>query len=403
MFRKKNFCKAPFVNIYVDAKGNVTPCCFNRKDVYGNIYNQHIDEIWNSKTAQKLRQLFKNKQFPENCKICKNAIESKNYYNSGLSVFSKFNAKKPIIQSIDLELSYKCNINCIMCYLHSDNYDLTPEQENLILLRLKPLFNNLKRAQFYGGEPLIIPIYYKIWNAIIESNPNCFILIQTNGTLINEEIKNLAKKGKFIFNVSLDAVSQELLSKIRRGSQLQIIINNLKIFKSLSRKQITLAITPMLQNWKEVPELIRFANKNGYQVFFNSLITPKKMALWYMSSKDLEEVIKHYKRNKPFIFNYASLVNYIKFKDFIKHIKSLYQNSLKRPNYNDDELEKYSELLYFKIKELLPKYQNYQKQILILKIKEYLYLHSYEEAIKYIKQMPNYELEKSIDSLLERE
>jgi len=48
MFRKKNFCKAPFVNIYVDAKGNVTPCCFNRKDIYGNIYNQDIDEIWNS-------------------------------------------------------------------------------------------------------------------------------------------------------------------------------------------------------------------------------------------------------------------------------------------------------------------------------------------------------------------
>ncbi|MGQ9846026.1 MAG: hypothetical protein ACUVQP_00805 [Bacteroidales bacterium] len=64
-----------------------------------------------------------------------------------------------------------------MCNLHSKEYELTNKQENIILDKINPLIVNLKKARFYGGEPLLIPIYKKIWNRIIETNPHCNILI----------------------------------------------------------------------------------------------------------------------------------------------------------------------------------------------------------------------------------
>ncbi len=402
-FFNKTFCKAPFVNIYIDEKGNVTPCCFNRKDIFGNIFQENIENIWHSPVAQKLRKLFYNNQFSDNCSICKKAIEAGNYYNSGLSTYSRFNIRKATIQSIDFELSYKCNLNCIMCYLHSDKYNLTSENENYILSQLNLLLKNIKRAQFYGGEPFVIPIYFKIWEKIIENNANCEILIQTNGTIINKEILNLSKKGKFIFNVSLDAVNEELLSIIRRGSKLQQIEENLQYLKMYSYKRITLAITPMMQNWKEIPKLVRYSNRNGFQVFFNNMIMPKKMALWYQKPEVLSDIIQYYESSKILTLNYVSLINKIRFKHYIKNLESLYYEALKRPNYKNYELIQYSELIYKKIIELLPQFADYSKQSFVLKIKEYLFLHNYEDIIKKIEQLSISELEKEISIILNSE
>jgi sulfatase maturation enzyme AslB (radical SAM superfamily) len=81
-----------------------------------------------------------------------------------------------------------------MCNLHSKDYSLSEEQENIILNKIKPLISQLKKVRFYGGEPLLIPIYRKIWKLIVESNPKCNILLQTNGMLLDEELISLTKK-----------------------------------------------------------------------------------------------------------------------------------------------------------------------------------------------------------------
>jgi radical SAM protein with 4Fe4S-binding SPASM domain len=65
MFTKKPICNAPFANLYIDGNGNVTPCCFNRDDVFGNIYHHSIEEIWNSVNAIKLRKSLSKKEFPK--------------------------------------------------------------------------------------------------------------------------------------------------------------------------------------------------------------------------------------------------------------------------------------------------------------------------------------------------
>ncbi|MGQ9846027.1 MAG: SPASM domain-containing protein [Bacteroidales bacterium] len=97
--------------MHIDANGNVTPCCFNRNDVFGNIYHDEIEKIWNSSNAKTIRETLLDHKFPKGCQACEKALQAKNYYNSGIFTYSKLNYKKLKIQAIDFELSYWCNLS----------------------------------------------------------------------------------------------------------------------------------------------------------------------------------------------------------------------------------------------------------------------------------------------------
>ncbi|NSW46306.1 MAG: radical SAM protein [Bacteroidales bacterium] len=403
MSLKKPICNAPFVNIYIDVDGNVTPCCFNRDDVLGNIFTENIENIWHSDKAQNVRKQLLNKQFPKGCYACEKALQSKNYYNSGIFTFSKLDYKAKHIQAIDFELSYWCNLSCIMCNLHSKKYSLTYEQENTIIDKIAPLIPHLKRTRFYGGEPLLIPIYRKIWKQIIEINPRCNILLQTNGMLLDDELIELSRKGNFTFNVSLDSLDSEVASKIRKGSQLDIVLNNIQKMKTLSKHDVSLAVTPMTLNWKEIPEIVKYANKNKLIVYFNTLIQPPKMALWYLHTKILANIYSIYSKKLLFPLNYYEFKNMLIFKHFVRSIKNFYILSLTRPNYSDKELEINRQKIFDALIKVLPDSGILNDPRLRKKIDEYLYLNKVEDGLWFIQNADLNLLENKLRELLNNE
>lgn len=362
IFRKKKLCNAPFANIYIDSRGNITPCCFNRTDVFGNIYEQKIEEIWNSTTAIHLRNEISAGNLPEGCKICKDSLNSGNYYNSGIVTFQHLKPNK-IIQSIDFELSYFCNFQCIMCYLNAKTYDLDNEQENLLINKLSPLFKQINYARFYGGEPLIIPIYKKIWKKIIAANTKCNILIQTNGSIVTQEIQKLAKQGNFTFNVSIDSLEVNNYQSIRINGNLDMVLKNLYLLKTLSKQTITIAITPITLNAYDIPELIKFCNKNNFHIFINYLIFPFKYSLNSLNKQNLSELLNYYKGVKFYPKSYTQLLNLIKWKQYLKQLQHRL-NIL--TDYDDNDLDSISNELY---NLYLNKY-NWLEQYPALKIKQ---------------------------------
>ena len=45
----KAFCVLPWIHMHVWPNGNVMPCCISDSDdVYGNVKNNTIKEVWNS-------------------------------------------------------------------------------------------------------------------------------------------------------------------------------------------------------------------------------------------------------------------------------------------------------------------------------------------------------------------
>lgn len=403
MLLKKPICNAPFANIYIDGKGNVTPCCFNRGNVFGNIYNDEIENIWNSSKAKAIRQTLLNHKFPIGCKICEKTLKSNNYYNSGISTYSKLNYKKLKIQAIDFELSYWCNLSCIMCNLHTKKYELTNEQENELLKKISPLIVHLKKVRFYGGEPMLVPIYKKIWKLIIETNPRCNILLQTNGMILEPELIKLATKGNFTFNVSLDSLNAEKANKIRKGSQLNLILKNIEQMKKITKNHISLAITPMTLNWEEIPDIVKFANKNSLQLFFNNLIQPQKLSLWALKAEELNKIRKTYLKKTYFPYTFIQFVNLIKFKGLINHIQSLENEALKRPNYSKNELEIHAQTVYNILLQKIPQLVNYNKINIIQKIKSLLYYRTIEEIILLIQNTPIESIENQLNKLYNQE
>jgi radical SAM protein with 4Fe4S-binding SPASM domain len=395
---KKNqpLCNAPFANMYIDGDGNITPCCFNRDDVLGNIYSDDLETIWKGETSLRIRKQLLQHKFPDGCHLCKKMLEQGNYYNSGIYTYQKLNYKKSDIQSIDFELSYFCNLSCIICNLHTKNYQLTTEQEALLLNKLKPLIPKLKKVRFYGGEPFIIPIYHKLWEAIIEINPACNILLQTNGMHLDEAFELLAGQGNFTINVSLDSLNAENLSNIRKGANLSLILKNISRFKKISKKPVSLTVTPMRMNRKEIPALVRFANKNRLQVFFNTLIQPKKYSLWTLPNDALLETLNYYSSFSIFPFSLNRFFNKIKYKHFVNQVKYEYKV---RPHYSENELKNNINEIISSITDKIQKQhmdENAVKQFLY----SYLQFHKKEDVLDFISSVSEDELIQKIQSLL---
>ena len=110
------------------------------------------------------------------------------------------------------------NLECIMCYgnfsssirKNREKLPSTPTvYDEKFLESLDPIIPDLKYVKFLGGEPFLINIYYEVWERIIECNPNCLIDVQTNGTILNDRVKDILERGNFRIGVSLDSLKKE--------------------------------------------------------------------------------------------------------------------------------------------------------------------------------------------------
>jgi MoaA/NifB/PqqE/SkfB family radical SAM enzyme len=315
----RHFCYAPYTSMFFSLHGKISPCyaTYNeRSDIYPNI---HLHESWFRGSFARIRDEHTHFRFNESCSFCFDLYKNK-AYGSLLQqkyehyAFSK--SKYPAI--IEFELSNRCNLECIMCDTNlsssirkKSNYeDQLPEIYNESFINeLREFIPYLKKAEFTGGDPFLIEIYYKIWDLIIEYNPKCDILITTNANTMNARIERLmAKTQKLHFNVSIDALNKEKYEKIRKNGHLETALKNIDIFNLYSKKHktsINLLVCPMTVNCYEIPELINFGNDKNIGVFFHTVVKPQELSLKYQTVEFLEKLIA-YLRNFRFLCKTAN-------------------------------------------------------------------------------------------------
>jgi radical SAM protein with 4Fe4S-binding SPASM domain len=76
---KENPCIWPWKSLFIDAAGNVLPCCvIADSDTlnFGNIFEKDIKEIWNNKEYQDFRKAHRDFDIPDVCKSCYKMGES---------------------------------------------------------------------------------------------------------------------------------------------------------------------------------------------------------------------------------------------------------------------------------------------------------------------------------------
>ncbi len=320
---KNPICRAPFANLYFSKNGDVLTCCFNREKPIGKYPDMSLNEIWNGKKIKDFQSQIKANALPKGCDICQNELERENFLSVTARRVDMLRIKRKYPTSLEFELDNTCNLECIMCEgIYSSLIRKNREKKTQIdslyhddfVDYITPFLKNAEIIRFGGGEPFLIDLYYKIWDQFFKLNSKGTIFVQTNGTVMNPRIIEYLKTGRFTLGVSVDSLDKTVFESIRKNADFDTVISNITeanrlIPHNTKFSRLLLSITLMRENWKDVPQVIKYAGEIGVQVGVNIVWTPKNHALFNLSSNELKEIFAYYKsielpKGENWIFKY---------------------------------------------------------------------------------------------------
>lgn len=307
-------CDAPFTSMYFDQFGNVLACCINTVRPMGAWPAQRIRDIWEGIAARQLRGALAEGDFSLGCHDCHSSISSGNH-GAVNSTFDEVVAstdpgwirdhpplddgRDPWPRLLEFSLSSRCNLRCTMCsgYFSSsirraDGLAPFPEvYGDAFVEELRPFLERATATKFYGGEPFLAPVNFAIWEALAELNPTCRVAITTNGTVWNERVEAVLERLDTTVTVSIDAASTATYESIRRGADHGEVLTNLDRFAAVDGCSLDLTACAMRQNWRELPDLVRFASGRGLHLGINVVRYPQDHSLSSATEEELHEVV----------------------------------------------------------------------------------------------------------------
>lgn len=303
----------------------------------GRYPEQSINDIWNGSEFNKLRNFIEHDDLSYGCDVCKYALLSENFDGAKNGLYDRYKVRS-YPQVMEFELDNRCNLECVICNdlfssgIANNKQTFKPKSpyNETFVEQLIPFIPHLKEAKFYGGEPFLINIYYSIWEKMLSINPKIQIVIQTNGTILNERVKRLLERGNFNINISIDSLNKENFEKIRKNAIFEETMEHVEFFRNYChQKGLNLGIipTPNRLNWMDLPELTNWASCIGGKTYFNTLITPLEYALWNLSSNELQKIIETLSLAKINLNHQLAKENAHHFDDFIKQLKAWQSNN----------------------------------------------------------------------------
>ena len=296
---KEYICHAPFNNLYFNSEGHVANCwlTFYQAEIYDQ--TRTIKEIWLGEKFEKLRTQIKNLDLETSCKTCQKYLVNRNFTNALAKAYDNDFPLSEYPSLMELELSNSCNLECTMCNgllsssIRRNREGLPPllsPYGDKFVEELREFIPHLREMRFNGGEPFLISIYYKIWDAVLELNPTLRMVVATNGTVLNERVKDYLSRGNFHINLSMDGFKKETYEKVRVNGVHERLMKNFEYFRNYCKENdrvLCVMINPMRENWQEMPDFLNFCNENNVQLWFNTIMRPEDQAIWNLSAEEL--------------------------------------------------------------------------------------------------------------------
>ena len=301
---KPVFCYLPYNSLTFSFGGQVFVCSYNRDVLLGQYPDNSIDEIWNGPEAHKLREHMLYNDLDYGCRHCKYFFDKGKFTNLRPLAFDKYsgNMDAEYPQVFEFELSNECNLECQMCHgevsssIRKNREKLPPlpmVYDDAFVTQLEKYIPKLKEAKFYGGEPFLIPIYYKIWEKVRELNPNLEMFVITNGTHWNSKIEKLVNELNFDMAISIDAFEKEKVERIRKNVVYEKLMDNIKRFSEIltrKGKYLSLSFTVQKDNWEQFPLIINLCNEVNAFIYVSYLERPVRFALADMQKEELQQI-----------------------------------------------------------------------------------------------------------------
>lgn len=301
---KPVFCYLPYNSLTFSFGGQVFVCSYNRDVQLGKYPDNSIDEIWNGAEAKKLREHMLYNDLDYGCRHCKYFFDKGKFTNLRPLAFDKYsdNMDAAYPQVFEFELSNECNLECQMCHgevsssIRKNREKLPPlpmHYDDAFVDQFVKYIPTLKEAKFYGGEPFLIPIYYKIWEKVRELNPKLEMFVITNGTHWNAKIEKLVNELNFDMAISIDAFEKEKVERIRKNVVYEKLMDNIKRFSEIltrKGKYLSLSFTVQKDNWEQFPLIIDLCNEVNAFIYVSYLERPVRFALADLPQDELRKI-----------------------------------------------------------------------------------------------------------------
>ena len=166
-----------------------------------------------------------------------------------------------------LELTNRCNLNCVMCGRNSATF--RPTTLDMDTFRaLEPLMDHVEEVTLMGwGEPTVNPGFADMLRIIADHGARAYFC--TNGMRLDALADAILDTNVEVFAVSVDGATQESNAAIRRGSDLTRICDSLRALFSAARERgqeppwVNFVLCAMRENLAELPAVVRLAHETG--------------------------------------------------------------------------------------------------------------------------------------------
>ena len=298
------FCPLPWNSTSIRNDGVLRVCCNSNQGPNRGELDWDVDDVDGSRNSPRLKDMrvkILSGEYPDDCVRCKreanSGIRTRFIYESETwnDVLNKEIAKSKTkedgeISENDFPLTYYdirfgtfCNVMCRYCSPYSSSaLGVLPgdykwfERESF----WEHLKNNIQNVQVFhieGGEPLLIPEYYRFMKMAVETDTAKNIKIEstTNLTKIPNKAWDLWKEFKEVrLGVSVDTVGDSFYY-IRYPSTWQQVSENIKrIDKAEGNFALWFATSISTLNIWYLPDLVKWKIKQQFKRFNNGTTRP---------------------------------------------------------------------------------------------------------------------------------
>lgn len=305
----KSACYAPFHHLDFFPSGDAWVCCVNGTFTVGNVQQQTLREIWNGPRIRRLRESLVRNDWSLGCQDCENAVLRGGQPKSMRYDWPAIEAGEwP--QSFSLRLSNACNFDCIMCTdqlssmvrSRSRQPRLPVVYRDRFFAELEEFLPHLKVVHFAGGEPCIIPEYFRIWDMLGRADcSDVELSMVTNASVWNDRVAEALETLNFTnLLVSVDGATKETFESVRRGSRFEVVMENLRRFADSANKvrqrgrnagpaALGISYCLMPANHHEMADVFLLAESYGAEVGVSVVLDPVSCSFLDLRPSEINE------------------------------------------------------------------------------------------------------------------
>lgn len=261
------FCSRPYNHMYV-SKSGVTRCCsWATKLPLGDLSKNTLEEVWLSEASEKIRNSVEDQSYEYCSKISCPLLSNNSLPEITVETFKKlteeYKSKPPT--EFNLAYDFVCNHICPSC--RDEKFVATKEYKQQMIKIETELLPHLKHASLImasgNGDVFSSKYMLRLLSKISPEDPNCWIKLETNGSLVKRnwpKVKHLEKYNMSVV-VTPNSYEKDTYTQLSGGiDNLEMTLESLRYLAYLRKEnrikelKITMVIQPA--NFREVPSFI---------------------------------------------------------------------------------------------------------------------------------------------------